>query len=90
MNRTGEEKERDKGEGEKKGEHGKVDKEKLAKNIRELCRTYLKEMHELRDERTRQSQVIKKWKEMMEKRKREEKQVFHEDRRTYLLGGVPR
>ena len=80
----------DKGKGEKEGEHEKEDEEKLAKNIRELCRTYLKVMHELRDDRTRQSQVVKIWKEIMEKRKRRDKQVFHEDRRTYLLGGVPR
>ena len=47
------EKERDEGEKEKTEEQGKgtwIDEEKSAKNIRELCRTYLKEMHEMRDE----------------------------------------
>ena len=86
-------KEKEKDEKKKTEEQGKgtwVDEEKVAKNIRELCRIYLKEMHEMRDERTRQSQVVKKWKEMMEKKKREDKQVFHKDRRTYLLGEVPR
>ena len=86
-------KEKEEDEKKKAEEQGKgtwVDEEKAAKNIRELCRTYLKEVHEMRDERTRQSQVVKKWKEMMEKKKREDKQVFHKDRRTYLLGEVPR
>ena len=90
---TDEGKDKEKDEKKKMEEQEKgpwVDKEKVAKNIRELCRIYLKEMHEMRDERTRQSQVVKKWKEMMEKKKKEDKQVFHKDRRTYLLGEVPR
>ena len=43
------------GEDEKKGqgEDEKEDKEKIAKDIRRLCRIYLKVMHELRDDRTR-------------------------------------
>ena len=74
------------GEDEKKGqgEDEKEDKEKIAKDIRRLCRIYLKVMHELRDDRTRQSQVIKKWKEKIERRKRRDNQGLHEEQRTLL------
>ena len=71
-------------------EREEEDKEKTAKDIRALCRIDLKVMHELRDDRTRQSQMVKKWKELVERRKMRDKQGFHEERGTHLLGGGPR
>ena len=46
------------------------DREDVAKGIRTLCRLYLKTMHELRNERTRQRQAVMKWKEMIGRKKR--------------------
>ena len=72
----GQEKEREKEGNDKREENERNtrwknrDREDVAKGIRTLCRLYLKTMHELRNERTRQRQAVMKWKEMIGRKKR--------------------